>query len=243
MLSNLGVARWLQSSWKLSRAFGVSNVAVLHRVSDLRSVGASDSEQVALAQGLLSDSETRVVYAQSPGELEAATELLSLSATETDLLPQLRRGIALVEGGTALVPGAAPPQRDGTPHRRHRRRHGRGNGVTASPRWSCRWRLGGALVAGISQAGGRGRGPRRRQAGAGCPLGPAARPAPAAGGGGRRPPGRLLLGCCPVWRARPAWRPRRRSRWSWSDPRRAGRPRAWPCRPSWGGRARSWPPA
>jgi len=99
ILSNLGVARWLQSSWKLSRAFGVSNVAVLHRVSDLRSVGASDSEQVALAQGLLADSETRVVYAQSPGELEAATELLSLSATEADLLPQLRRGIALWKVG------------------------------------------------------------------------------------------------------------------------------------------------
>jgi hypothetical protein len=99
ILSNLGVARWLQSSWKLSRAFGVSNVAVLHRVSDLRSVGASDSEQVALAQGLLSDSETRVVYAQSPGEIEAASELLSLSDTECDLLPQLRRGIALWKVG------------------------------------------------------------------------------------------------------------------------------------------------
>jgi hypothetical protein len=99
ILSNLGVARWLQSSWKLSRAFGVSNIAVLHRVSDLRSVGASDSEQVALAQGLLSDSETRVVYAQSPGELDAAAELLSLSATEADLLPQLRRGVALWKVG------------------------------------------------------------------------------------------------------------------------------------------------
>jgi hypothetical protein len=99
ILSNLGVARWLQSSWKLSRAFGVSNVAVLHRVSDLRSVGASDSEQVALAQGLLSDSETRVVYAQSPGEIAAASELLSLSDTESDLLPQLRRGIALWKVG------------------------------------------------------------------------------------------------------------------------------------------------
>jgi hypothetical protein len=99
ILSNLGVARWLQSSWKLSRAFGVSNVAVLHRVSDLRSVGASDSEQVALAQGLLADSETRVIYAQSPGELALATELLSLSATESDLLPQLRRGVALWKVG------------------------------------------------------------------------------------------------------------------------------------------------
>ena len=99
ILSNLGVARWLQSSWKLSRAFGVCNVAVLHRVSDLRSVGASDSEQVALAQGLLADSETRVVYAQSPGEIEAASELLSLSGTEADLLPQLRRGVALWKVG------------------------------------------------------------------------------------------------------------------------------------------------
>ena len=39
ILSNLGVARWLQTSWKLSRAHGVANMAVLHRLSDLRSVG------------------------------------------------------------------------------------------------------------------------------------------------------------------------------------------------------------
>jgi hypothetical protein len=105
LLSNLGVARWLQSSWKLSRAFGVSNVAVLHRVSDLHSVGASDSEQVALAQGLLADSETRVIYAQSPGELAIASDLLSLSSTEAELLPQLRRGVALwkVGQGSFLV--------------------------------------------------------------------------------------------------------------------------------------------
>jgi hypothetical protein len=105
LLSNLGVARWLQSSWKLSRAFGVSNVAVLHRVSDLHSVGASDSEQVALAQGLLADSETRVIYAQSPGEVAVASDLLSLSSTEAELLPQLRRGVALwkVGHGSFLV--------------------------------------------------------------------------------------------------------------------------------------------
>ena len=105
ILSNLGVARWLQSSWKLSRAFGVSNVAILHRVTDLHSVGASDSEQVALAKGLLADSETRVVYAQSPGELAVASDLLSLSSTEAALLPQLRRGVALwkVGQGSFLV--------------------------------------------------------------------------------------------------------------------------------------------
>src|SRR5580700_5959287 len=95
ILANLAVARWLQTSWKLSRAFGVSNIAVLHRLSALRAVGSADSEQVNLAQGLLSDSETRVVYAQPPGEVANATELLSLSSTEAERLPNLRRGVAL----------------------------------------------------------------------------------------------------------------------------------------------------
>lgn len=99
VLANLGVARWLQASWKLSRAYGVANVAVLHRLSDLHAVGAAGSEQVGLARGLLSDSETRVVYAQPPGEVGNASELLSLSPTEADLLPQLRRGVALWKVG------------------------------------------------------------------------------------------------------------------------------------------------
>jgi hypothetical protein len=99
VLANLGVARWLQASWKLSRAYGVANVAVLHRLSDLQAVGAAGSEQVGLARGLLADSETRVVYAQPPGEVENASELLSLSPTEAELLPQLRRGVALWKVG------------------------------------------------------------------------------------------------------------------------------------------------
>jgi hypothetical protein len=95
----------LQSSWKLSRAFGVSNIAVLHRLSDLTSAGASGSEQVGLAQGLLADSETRVVYAQPPGEVERAGDLLGLSSTEAELVPHLQRGVALwkVGGRSFLV--------------------------------------------------------------------------------------------------------------------------------------------
>jgi len=100
ILANLGVARWLQSSWKLSRAWGVSNVAVLHRLSDLTAAGPSGSEQVGLAQGLLSDSETRVLYAQPPGEAERGAALLGLSTTEVELVPHLRRGVALWKVGT-----------------------------------------------------------------------------------------------------------------------------------------------
>jgi hypothetical protein len=54
---------------------------------------------VGLAEGLLADSETRVVYAQSPGEVERTGELLGLSSTEAELVTQLRRGVALWKVG------------------------------------------------------------------------------------------------------------------------------------------------
>jgi type IV secretory pathway VirB4 component len=100
ILSNLGIARWLQAGFKLSRAHGVANVAVVHRLSDLRAAGAAGSEQQRLAQGLLADSETRVIFGQPPSELAAARELLGLTSTETDLLPRLPRGVALWKLGS-----------------------------------------------------------------------------------------------------------------------------------------------
>ena len=78
---------------------GVANIAVLHRLSDLASVGAAGSEQVGLAEGLLADSETRVVYAQSPGEMARSAELLGLNETEADLVCTLQRGTALWKVG------------------------------------------------------------------------------------------------------------------------------------------------
>ena len=243
ILSNLGVARWLQSSWKLSRAFGVSNVAVLHRVSDLRSVGASDSEQVALAQGLLADSETRVVYAQSPGELEAATELLSLSSTETDLLPQLRRGIALWKVGQRSFLVQHRLSATERLHRRHRRGHVVGHGLggpvgvgTGGVRRAdrARRRAGGRdLIVGVEWspiASGARAEPAWRA------LGSAFRPAPTSG---PRPARRHRDASCsgsrPAWSVLQRWRPSERSPWSSSDRPRAARRRAWRCRPSWVG--------
>jgi hypothetical protein len=99
ILSNLAIAKWLQACFKLSRAFGVSNVAVLHRFSDLRAVGAEGSEQQRLAEGLIGDSETRVVFGQPPSEVESAAHLLGLTSTEAELLPQLPRGVALWKVG------------------------------------------------------------------------------------------------------------------------------------------------
>ena len=95
VLSHLATARWLQATFKLSRAYGVANVAVVHRLSDLKAAGQDGSQEQRLAEGLLADAETRVVFGQAPGEAERAGELLGLSRTEQMLVGQLPRGVAL----------------------------------------------------------------------------------------------------------------------------------------------------
>jgi hypothetical protein len=95
VLSHLATARWLQATFKLSRSFGVANIAVVHRLSDLSAAGFEGSEQQRLAEGLLADAETRVLFAQAPAEAERAGELLGLTGTEQVLLSQLPRGVAL----------------------------------------------------------------------------------------------------------------------------------------------------
>jgi hypothetical protein len=104
MFSHLPIAAWMQQSFKLSRALGTMNVLVMHRLSDLASAGAAGSHQVRLAEGLLADTETRVIYGQPPSEVDQARELLGLSDTEVGLLPQLPRGPGTVERRDTIVP-------------------------------------------------------------------------------------------------------------------------------------------
>jgi type IV secretory pathway VirB4 component len=95
VLHNVGAARFFQSSFKLARAHGVANLAVLHRISDLAAVGDAGTATVQIAEGLLSDCETVVCYAQAPGEVADAVRVLHLDEAEAAMLPRLGRGVAL----------------------------------------------------------------------------------------------------------------------------------------------------
>ena len=99
VLHDLATARWLQATFKLSRSLGVCNIAVVHRLSDLQSAGAEGSAQQRLAEGLLADAETRVIFGQPPAEAETTSRMLGLTATERDLLTRLPRGVALWKVG------------------------------------------------------------------------------------------------------------------------------------------------
>ena len=103
LLSEVALARWLQSIFKLSRQYGVSNIIVIHRLSDLRSTGEATFE---IAQGLLSDAETKVVYAQPASEIANTRALLGLNRTEAEFLVDLPRGVALWKVGTTSFPVA-----------------------------------------------------------------------------------------------------------------------------------------
>ncbi len=48
----------MQAQWKLSRAWGLANLMIVHRLSDLDAVGDSGSQSRGLAQGLLGDTAT-----------------------------------------------------------------------------------------------------------------------------------------------------------------------------------------
>ena len=62
----------MQAQWKLSRAWGIANLMVIHRLSDLEAAGAAGSKGRALAEGLLADCSTRVIYRQESDQIEAA---------------------------------------------------------------------------------------------------------------------------------------------------------------------------
>jgi type IV secretory pathway VirB4 component len=95
LLRSLPLVRRMQAQWKLSRAHGIANLLVLHRLSDLDAVGATGSEVRSLAEGLLADCSTRVIYRQETDQLVDAARALGLTRTERELLPALPRGTGL----------------------------------------------------------------------------------------------------------------------------------------------------
>lgn len=81
--------RWLQQVSKLARARGIQLITVIHRLSDLAAQTDTGTATSAQAQGLLADTETRVLYGQAAGERRLATDLLGLSGPEADLVCRL----------------------------------------------------------------------------------------------------------------------------------------------------------
>ena len=87
--------RRMDAQWRLARHFGIANMLVFHKLSDLDNVGDQGSAMRALASSLLANAETRIVYRQEADQLGSTALALGLTGTEQRLLPSLGTGQGL----------------------------------------------------------------------------------------------------------------------------------------------------
>ena len=95
-----GLGEWFQSNFKLARQLGVMNLVVLHKLGDLQAAGDAGSRAARIAEGLIADASTRIIYHQDESQIALTRELLGLSQTEAQLLTQLTPGQALWRVGS-----------------------------------------------------------------------------------------------------------------------------------------------
>ncbi|MFF9001568.1 ATP-binding protein [Streptomyces achromogenes] len=105
LMRHVGLLQRMQAQWKLSRGLGIANLMVIHRLSDLLTAGDAGSQGRALAEGLLADCSSRIIYRQETDQLHAAASLLGLTSVEVEAIAHLNRGRGLwkVAGRSFIV--------------------------------------------------------------------------------------------------------------------------------------------
>jgi hypothetical protein len=95
IIQHTGLGEWFQSNFKLARQFGVMNLVVLHKLADLQAAGDAGSRAARIAEGLIADASTRIVYHQDESQVPLTKALLGLSESEAQLISMLSAGQAL----------------------------------------------------------------------------------------------------------------------------------------------------
>ncbi|MEI2713883.1 MAG: ATP-binding protein [Nocardioides sp.] len=95
LMSHPALLRRMDAHWRLARHYGIANMLIFHKLSDLDNVGDSGSAMRALASSLLANAETRIVYRQESDQLGPTSAALGLTGTEQSLIPTLGTGQGL----------------------------------------------------------------------------------------------------------------------------------------------------
>lgn len=95
LMTQPALLRRMDAHWRLARHYGIANMLLFHKLSDLDTVGDHGTAQRALATSLLANAETRVIYRQEADQLNTTTTALGLTTTERALLPTLGTGQGL----------------------------------------------------------------------------------------------------------------------------------------------------
>jgi len=99
IVQHTGLGEWFQHNFKLARRYGVASVVALHKVSDLQAAGDTGSRASRIAEGLIAEASTRVIYQQDEGQIPVTRKLLGLTESEAEIVTQLGPGQALWQVG------------------------------------------------------------------------------------------------------------------------------------------------
>lgn len=86
LMSHPALLRRMDAHWRLARHYGIANMLIFHKLSDLDNVGAQGSAARALASSLLANAETRIVYRQESDQLVTTPAGGSLIGRSTGVL-------------------------------------------------------------------------------------------------------------------------------------------------------------
>ncbi|WJG12418.1 ATP-binding protein [Gordonia sp. Swx-4] len=95
LMSHPALLKRMDAHWRLARHYGIANMLIFHKLSDLDNVGDAGSAMRSLANSLLANAETRIVYRQESDQLGPTAQALGLTGTEQKLLPGLGVGQGL----------------------------------------------------------------------------------------------------------------------------------------------------
>jgi hypothetical protein len=95
LMSHPALLKRMDAHWRLARHYGIAKMLIFHKLSDLDNVGDAGSAMRSLANSLLANAETRIVYRQESDQLGPTATALGLTGTEQNLLPALGVGQGL----------------------------------------------------------------------------------------------------------------------------------------------------
>ncbi|AYY12989.1 ATP-binding protein [Actinobacteria bacterium YIM 96077] len=95
LMMHPALLRRMDAHWRLARHYGIANLLIFHKLTDLDNVGDAGTAARALASSLLANAETRIIYRQEADQLGATATALGLTRTEQKLLPTLGTGQGL----------------------------------------------------------------------------------------------------------------------------------------------------
>jgi hypothetical protein len=95
LMSHPALLKRMDAHWRLARHYGIANLLIFHKLTDLDNVGDQGSAMRSLANSLLANAESRIIYRQESDQIGTTGKTLGLTGTEQKLLPSLGTGQGL----------------------------------------------------------------------------------------------------------------------------------------------------